>query len=57
MDFDKVMMWDTLYSLFLALVLYIAIIQLYKPMDFSRQLTAIKVIFSIDTKLDHEGAV
>ena len=37
------MLWDTLYSLSIALVMFVAVLQLYKPMDFSRQLTAIKV--------------
>jgi len=42
-DFDPVMRWDTAYSLTIALVLFIAIIQLYQPMDFSKQLTALKM--------------
>ena len=42
-DFDPVKRWDTAYSLTIALVLFIAIMQLYQPMDFSQQLTALKV--------------
>ena len=42
-DFDPVMRWDTAYSLTIALVLFIAVIQLFQPMDFSQQLTALKV--------------
>ena len=42
-DFDPVKRWDTAYSLTIALVLFMAIMQLYQPMDFSQQLTALKV--------------
>ncbi|XP_067950294.1 uncharacterized protein [Watersipora subatra] len=45
-DFGEVTKWDQLYSLFIAGVLFIAILQLYQPMDFSRQLTALKVSLS-----------
>ena len=42
-DFDTVKKWDDAYSFSIALVIFIAIIQLYQPMDFSRQLNSIKV--------------
>lgn len=42
-DFDTVVLWDEMYSLCLAIILFINIIQLYQPMDFNVQLNAIKV--------------
>jgi len=36
-NFDPVMKWNDFYSMFLAAVLFIAIMQLFKPMDFSQQ--------------------
>ncbi|KAF6038212.1 hypothetical protein EB796_003483 [Bugula neritina] len=45
-NFDPVMKWNDFYSMFLAAVLFIAIIQLLKPMDFSQQLTALKMSLS-----------
>ena len=43
-DFGEVMRWDTAYSLTIALVLFIAVMQTFQPMDFSQELTSLKVL-------------
>jgi hypothetical protein len=41
-DFDNVMMYDTLYSMFMAGIMFVALLQLFQPMDFSSNLKTLK---------------
>ena len=43
MDFDTVAFWDEVYSMCLAIVMFVTVLQLYQPMDFNLQLNAMKV--------------